>query len=282
MKAKTAYLSWSIYGASALACQLLLPAFPTAFFAFPVNAALVLLLLAGMWILFKEKRTDLAAIRLLLMPQTTFILLGLLFATALCTGLTGRPSPESWWYVWWMAALIVHLYAVLLRGVLRPRPRRLRFALVHGGLLLALIGGFAGSPDTQEWRLAVDAEAPTVQAINAESGKIRLKHALQLKKFEAEYYANGAPQSYKATLTTDEPKDIVIEVNRPYPLTWTDDLYLVDYEHAPAPRYCILQLVRQPWKQVQAAGIWLLLAGSILIFAQGMPRTTRRKKGERA
>lgn len=278
MKRRTVYLFWSIYGGAALLCQWFLPDFPVAFFAFPVNAALVLLLVVGLWILFKEGN---ASIRLLLTPSTTFILLGALFATCLATGLVGRPSPSSWWYVALMSALIAHLYVVLLQGYLHPHPHRRRFLLVHGGLLLALLGGFAGSADTQEWRLVVRTDEPTTQAVNAAHEQMRLPHALQLKKFEAEFYANGTPQTYRAMLTTDEPKDIVLEVNHPYPLTWMENLYLVDYEHTDHPRYCIVQLVRQPWKYIQEAGIWLLLAGSVLLFAQATPRMFSRRKEEK-
>lgn len=271
------YKVWSIYFGMALLCQLLLPAFPIDFFAFPVNGALVLLVAVGGWIVRKERPAS-RFVRLLTSPYSTFVLLGTLAVSCLCLGLTAHPSPASWWFFFLLTALFLHLLMVFYAGAFRPRAYRLRFILIHGGLLQALLGGFAGSPDTQEWRMMVDNRAPTVQAVNKATAKVRLKHPLQLKKFEATFYANGTPQNYQATLTAEGLGEILLQVNHPYALTWMDDLYLLDYEHVPAPRYCILQLVRQPGKYVQRAGIWLLLAGCLLLFVQGLPQGMGSRK----
>ena len=268
---------WGVYFGVALLCQFLLPDFPTAFFAFPVNAALVLLAMVGLWILRKEKPVS-PVTRLLASPSTTSILLALLAASCLCLGLTSRPSPSSWWFFFLLTALFLHLLMVFYAGAFRKRPHRLRFILIHGGLLLALLGGFAGTPDTAEWRLPVGKEWPTRQAYTPQYGKIRLPYSLQLKDFDVTYYANGMPQNFQAHLLLDSTKDITLSVNHPYALSPNDDLYLVDYEHVAEPRFCIVQLVRQPWKYVQSFGIWLLLAGCVLLFAQGLPTGMTRKE----
>ena len=268
---------WGVYFGVALLCQFLLPDFPTAFFAFPVNDALVLLAMVGLWILRKEKPVS-PVTRLLASPSTTSILLALLAASCLCLGLTSRPSPSSWWFFFLLTALFLHLLMVFYAGAFRKRPHRLRFILIHGGLLLALLGGFAGTPDTAEWRLPVGKEWPTRQAYTPQYGKIRLPYSLQLKDFDVTYYANGMPQNFQAHLLLDSTKDITLSVNHPYALSPNDDLYLVDYEHVAEPRFCIVQLVRQPWKYVQSFGIWLLLAGCVLLFAQGLPTGMTRKE----
>lgn len=277
MEMKKYITVWSVYFGVALLCQFLLPDFPTAFFAFPVNAALVLLAMVGLWILRKEKPTS-PVTRLLASPSTTSILLALLAASCLCLGLTSRPSPSSWWFFFLLTALFLHLLMVFYAGAFRKRPHRLRFILIHGGLLLALLGGFAGTPDTAEWRLPVGKEWPTRQAYTPQYGKIRLPHSLQLKDFDVTYYSNGMPQDFQAHLLLDSTKDITLSVNHPYALSPNDDLYLVDYEHVAEPRFCIVQLVRQPWKYVQSTGIWLLLAGCVLLFAQGLPTGMARKE----
>ena len=268
---------WGAYFGVALLCQFLLPDFPTAFFAFPVNDALVLLAMVGLWILRKEKPVS-PVTRLLASPSTTSILLALLAASCLRLGLTSRPSPSSWWFFFLLTALFLHLLMVFYAGAFRKRPHRLRFILIHGGLLLALLGGFAGTPDTAEWRLPVGKEWATRQAYTPQYGKIRLPHSLQLKDFDVTYYANGMPQNFQAHLLLDSTKDITLSVNHPYALSPNDDLYLVDYEHVAEPRFCIVQLVRQPWKYVQSFGIWLLLAGCVLLFAQGLPTGMARKE----
>ena len=273
---------WGVYFSGALLCQLLLPAFPEDFFAFPVNGALVLLAVTGLWVLRKERPAS-PAVRLLSSPSTTCILLALLVLSCLTLGLTSSPSPSSWWFFFLFTALTLHLLMVFYAGAFRRRPHRLRFILIHGGLLLALLGSFAGAPDTAEWRLPVDKELSTRQAYTPQNGKIYLPHSLQLKDFDVTYYPNGLPQDFRADLLLDQTEDIALSVNHPYALSLTDDLYLVDYEHTPEPRFCIVQLVRQPWKYVLGTGIWLLLGGCLLLFVQGLPQgmTVRREKAEK-
>lgn len=273
---------WGVYFSGVLLCQLLLPAFPEDFFAFPVNGALVLLAVTGLWVLRKERPAS-PAVRLLSSPSTTCILLALLVLSCLTLGLTSSPSPSSWWFFFLFTALTLHLLMVFYAGAFRRRPHRLRFILIHGGLLLALLGSFAGAPDTAEWRLPVDKKRPTRQAYTPQNGKIYLPHSLQLKDFDVTYYPNGLPQDFRADLLLDQTEDIALSVNHPYALSLTDDLYLVDYEHTPEPRFCIVQLVRQPWKYVLGTGIWLLLSGCLLLFVQGLPQgmTVRREKAEK-
>lgn len=264
------YKVWGVYFGVTLVCQWLLPPFPKDFFAFPVNAALVLLAVAGGWIWRKEKPAS-RAVRLLASPYTTFVLLGVLAVSCLCLGLTSCPSPSSWWFFFLLTALSLHLLMVFYAGAFRRRAYRLRFILVHGGLLLALLGGFAGAPDATECRLLVDRAQPTRLAYNAQNERVLLPHSLQLQDFKVTYYPNGLPQDYEVRLLLDEKKDIVLAVNHPYSLSPGDDLYLVDYDHGAEPRFCIVQRVRQPWKYVEEAGIWMLVAGCLLLFAQGLP-----------
>ena len=63
----------------------------------------------------------------------------------------------------------------------------------------------------------------------------------------------------------------MIEVNDPYTYTLGEDVYLVGYDAAAGSEsaYCILEIVREPWKYVTVAGIVLLLAGAVLLFIGG-------------
>ena len=51
------YVFWALYFLAAVVCQILTGDFPSAFFAFPVNAAFMLLWMAVLWVLFREKKT---------------------------------------------------------------------------------------------------------------------------------------------------------------------------------------------------------------------------------
>jgi hypothetical protein len=100
-----------------------------------------------------------------------------------------------------------------------------------------------------------------------------------LEKFTVAYNLDGMPDSYEVRLMVDD-EEVSLRVNEPYALSLVDDLYLVDYEHVSEGEtvgYCILEIVRQPWKYMQWVGICMMMLGSVLLFAQGVPLSERRK-----
>lgn len=278
MKKRTIYKVWTAYFGAALCCQLAASdSFPLSFFAFPVNAALLLLGVVSLWILYKEKTTSRLA-HLLAAPATTFLLLAVSVVTFLVLGFSTKLRPDSWWFFFVFTALLAHLLFITFRGLKRGGKYRLRFLLNHVGLLLALAGGFAGSADTVQYRLRVFKEEANNLAFTPDGQSIRLPQTLQLNQFNVTYYPNGMPKHYEAQLKVND-ENVLLQVNRPYRLSWAENLYLIDYEHRPEGEevgFCTVEIVRQPWKAAQWAGIWMLLAGSLLLFAQGLPAN---KKG---
>ena len=275
VKKRAVYTVWAIWFAIALLCQVAMPdGFDATFFAFPVNVALLLLCGVVLWVLCREKPNT-ALVVALSAPSATFLLISVVAATCLVLGLTSWLKPASWWFFFVFTALIAHLAIVTLRGLRSGKPNRLRFVLNHAGLLLALVGGFAGSADAGQWRLRVADGGVTSEAYAKEGGAIRLQHEIGMKRFDVEYYADGKPADYEAHLTIDG-KAVAVKVNRPYALSAFDNLYLVDYEHVPAGErvgYCTLEIVRQPWKYLLWTGIVMMLAGSVLLFAQKASET---------
>ncbi|MGN0007875.1 MAG: cytochrome c biogenesis protein ResB [Alistipes sp.] len=270
MKKRAVYTVWAIWFAVAAICQLSIPdSFDAAFFAFPVNVALLLLCGAVLWVLCRENPNAALTVALSA-PSATFLLISVAVATCLVLGLTSWLKPASWWFFFVFAALIAHLSIVTFRGLRSGKPNRLRFVLNHAGLLLALVGGFVGSADAGQWRLRVADGGVTSEAFAKDGGAIRLQHEIGMERFAVEYYADGNPADYQAHLTIDG-KPVAVKVNRPYSLSAFDNLYLVDYEHVPAGErvgYCTLEIVRQPWKYLLWTGIVMMLAGSVLLFAQ--------------
>lgn len=280
MSRRAVYKAWAIYFGVALICQTAIPgSFRIGFFAFPVNAALLLTGGVSLWILYREKPNT-YLIRILTAPATTFLLVAVALVTFLVLGLASWLTPVSWWFFFVLTALMAHLLVVTFRGLRQGRRHRLRFLLNHVGLLLAFAGGFAGGADTERWRLRVACGQATQEVFALDGSSIRLRQALELEKFTVTYYSGGIPESYEARIKVDD-KDIVLRVNRPYGLSLTDDLYLVDYERRPAGepvKYCILEIVRQPWKYIQRIGIWMMIAGAVLLFAQGLPQSANERK----
>ena len=66
----------------------------------------------------------------------------------------------------------------------------------------------------------------------------------------------------------------LLEVNHPYAYRLGEDIYLTGYDVTKdnESEYCILQVVKQPWKYIIVAGILMMLAGAILLFING-PKT---------
>lgn len=250
--------------------------FPIFFFAFPVNAALLSLGAVSLWILHKKRPASRFA-HLLAAPATTFLLLAVSVASFLLLAFTTLPRPDSWWFFFVFTALSAHLLFITFRGQKKGGKYRPRFLLNHVGLLLALAGGFAGSADTAQYRLRIFKEEANSQAFTPDGQSIRLPQTLQLKQFNVTYYPNGIPKSYEARLKVND-EDALLQVNHPYRLSWAEDLYLIDYEHRPEGEevsYCTVEIVRQPWKAVQWTGIWMLLAGSLSLFAQRLPASEK-------
>lgn len=268
-------LIWICYAAAAVIVQAAAGDFPSGFFEFPVNAAVMLLWIAVLWVLFREKR-DSAFMKLMLSMETTLSLIGLFIAACLAQGFSASRLTGSWWFIAILLAFLSHIFVVLLRGMSHPRPRKLRFFLNHAGLFLALAGGLFGSPDTMDWRTLAVIDRPSREAYDMAGHQTALDHEFQLVDRDMESYVNGAPKSYRATVRIDGEKDAVLEVNHPYRLSWKDDLYLSGFN----PQGCILQVVRHPWKYIEAAGILMLLSGAVLVFLQG-PAGKERKRRER-
>ena len=273
---------WTVYIALACGCQYFFGDFPSSFFAFPVNIAVMLLWLAVLWVLFKEKR-DSAVSSVLLSFHTTVILLFAFLAACLVQGFSSVKLTGTWWFTAIVFALLSHLFMVIIRGSIRPRPFRARFLLNHAGLFLALAGGLFGSPDTQRWRTIVKLAEPVTEAVDTDGNLIRMPYRLQLTGFCVDSYRDGRPGNYEVTLTADDGTDIVLKVNHPYCLSWKDDLYLAgikdvtDSGYGPVAGSCIVEIVRQPWKYAQMAGILMLAAGAALLFIQGPAGRPRRR-----
>lgn len=206
--------------------------------------------------------------------------MGLLVLSCLIQGLSGWRLTSTWGFVALLCALSAHLLMVTYRGLSHSRPYIVRFALIHIGLLLTLAGIFWGAPDTQEWRTIVRQGQSVQTAVDAKGHGTFLPHSLRLIDLDADYAANGMPEQYEARLLIDDSRPATLRVNHPYPISRIDDIYLSAFNPfgPTAKAHCIVQWVHQPWKYVTWTGIWMLIAGSILLFLQGARKQDARKE----
>ena len=248
--------------------------FPAEAFAFPINAAVLFATLAGLWVLWREKPGG-AVCRWLASGNASIALIAAFLICCLILGMKMQHADavsfpgfgnvrRTWWFILISIALMANLFMV----ILSRRKKGIRFILNHIGVLVALIGCFFGAPDHTVSRAIVSGEA--VHEAVGENGEIvPLPAAMKLDGFNVELDQRGNVRNYMALIDVDGKK-VELRVNHPYRISISDDVYLTSYDRDnPEPQYCIVEVVRQPWKYLIWAGIVMMMAGGILMFARG-------------
>jgi hypothetical protein len=239
------------------------------FFRFPLNMVLLAL---WCWAIFELHRTArrFVVARYLLSRQATITSVLLLAAGCMAMGLQAKPATDSYLFILLNLFVITQLSLVTLRGWRDGSGIRWVFIFCHLGLLLALIAGFWGAPDTRIMRTELMPE-PTKTALCQSGEVVQLDYKLSLVDFKADYYENGTPSAYEAEVDIDGRR-VVLRVNHPHRVAFGEHIYLTSFEQKAEGTCCIVQIVRQPWRVVMFVGIVLLLAGAVLIFIRGPKR----------
>ncbi|MDD2293205.1 MAG: cytochrome c biogenesis protein CcsA [Bacteroidales bacterium] len=233
-------------------------------FAFPVNvlAGLVILFIAWVAPLHTMKHSIIATLLLIIAS----IVLGL--------------APASWHFAtsWVFIAVILWFLIVLASATLKRLSAmrgnfnlsNLTFILHHAGMWIAVAAGLLGRADMQEVRLIAERTDYSNSAITASYEASTLPFSVKLDDFTVERYPSGEPSLFRACISIDDSFEVTkgtIEVNKP--LSYKGyQLYLSSYDSSGGSDspYCILQIVRQPWKWILLAGIVMMLFGAVLSF----------------
>jgi hypothetical protein len=209
-------------------------------------------------------------VRLLLSPAATISAFVLLILSCLWIGLSGESLfVEAFMFV----ALLLYVQTVLLMVILRGWKTsagviRWRFLLLHAGLLLAIGSGFWGAPDSSEMRVALERGQDTQVAYNMDGTLTGLDYRLELLDFHTEYSDEGRPVHYESVISVDGSAPVSLRVNSPYSVSLGEDIYLASVNQ----NFCIIQIVREPWKYFALSGILMLLAGAFMLFLKGPER----------
>jgi hypothetical protein len=239
------------------------------FFRFPLNV--ILFALWG-WVIFEFYRTRERNViaRYLLSRQAAILSITLLVVGCIVMGLQRKPATDSYLFSALILFVITQLSMVTLRGWRDSSGIRWIFLFCHLGLLLALISGYWGAPDTMIMRAELTKDGSSVAL--CEDGKvINLDYQLSLTHFKVDYYDNGVPSAYEATVDIDG-RAVKLTVNHPYRVSAGEHIYLTSFEEQSGDVRAVVQIVRQPWRVVMFVGIILMLAGAVLIFIRGPKR----------
>lgn len=265
------YIVLIICLAAASAIQLLAGNIPVRFFAFPLNLILALIWALCIVILWKSKPKS-AFVRFMLSGGATLCAVSLFLSFSLIVGITGAGAiTQSWPFAFVLLYFQSVLLFVILRGYRAPDGSlRWRFILNHCGILLAVSAAFWGAPDSETLRIRAVRNIQVNEAFRMDGSATMLDYGIELKEFRMDVYENGTPSMYEASLLIDGVP-VNLRVNKPYPRTLGEDIYLAGYDmkDQAGAAGCILQVVREPWKYAAVAGIVMMLSGALLLFVAG-------------
>ena len=242
---------------------------PVEIFAFPLNVLLLVLwgiVIAWIWRKFRKS----LFVGHMLSPSATFWAIGSLLAFSLAAGLTGmRWLTQTWPFFCVVVYFLTVLTFVILRGYRAATPTgarlgeiRWRFLFLHVGLLLTVISGYAGAPDNEEMTIRLNMDRESHEGTG-----------IELLDFQLDTYENGTPSEFRA-VTMIDGKEVVLKVNHPYSRGFGEDIYLTGYDRTAGAdsRYCVIQIVRDPWKYGVTAGIIIMMIGALMLFVGGPRR----------
>ena len=130
-----------------------------------------------------------------------------------------------------------------------------------------MASAFWGTPDSETMKIQAFKDIPVREAYRMDGSRAWLPYEIELKDLDAEFYDDGTPSSFTASVRIGEDMEI-LKVNHPYSSSLAEDIYLSGYD-TEQEKYCIIQIVKEPWKYPALAGILMMLAGAVLLFLNG-------------
>jgi len=155
--------------------------------------------------------------------------------------------------------------------------RDLTFLLNHLGLFIALTTATLGNADISRVKMICGVDEPEWRAVTNEQAIIELPLAIELKQFIMEVYDDGSPKRFASDIQvlTQSGKNIkaTVDVNKPVEVDgWKIYQYGYDQQAGARSRISIFELVRDPWLPAVYTGIFMMLAGALLMFVFGVRR----------
>ena len=262
-------------------------------FAWPANIIVlaVFLLLAALVFAFRNKAygfrflaTYTCAVPALVMTSTLTIIMGL-------TAQVGEHMPPidflgitkmlSFWpfvllYLW-IAFILAQESLVQL---LYFKWRRLPSLVSHLGLLITLLTATLGSADMQRLNMYTVLDQTEWRAINQQQVVQELPIAITLKQFIMETYDDGSPKRFASDIMiyskNGESQRATVDVNKPVEVSgWKIYQYGYDTAMGAESELSILDLVRDPWLPYVYAGIYLMIAGAVLLLFTAKQKKTK-------
>ena len=196
-------------------------------------------------------------------------------------GLTRQEEGGTWlnnMLTFWPFVLIYVYLAVILGVVILRRlshlsswRRDLPFLLNHLGLFLTITTATLGSADMQRLRMITVVGEPENRALTAENTIRRMPLTIELKRFILESYDDGMPKRFASEIQietkTGKHIEATVDVNKPVDVDgWKIYQYGYDTQMGAMSQTSVLELVKDPWLPLVYTGIFMMLAGALLLL----------------
>ena len=248
-------------------------------YSWPVNGIVLAVFLSVIAMIY-QLRKRVAVLQFLGTYKAAIPVLVYAIVLTIIMGLTRQEENGTWlshMLTFWPFVLVYMLMAVVLGLVVLGRlshltswQRDVPFMLNHLGLFLAMTAATLGNADMQRVKMIAVVGGQEWRALTAEQRIVEMPFTVELKKFIMETYDNGSPKRYASELHIEtrsgESVETTVEVNKPaYVEGWKIYQYSYDMQMGAMSRTSILELVSDPWLPLVYAGIYMMLAGAVIM-----------------
>ena len=272
-------------------------------FRWPVNGIVLAGFLALITIIFLLRKrvhgfqflgTYKAAIPALVYAVVLTIVMGLTRQESL----TPNPSPMGEGSLWinhmlnfwpfvltyvYIAVILGQVVLIKMKGFLKLQNNSLTThlspltsILSHLGLFLAMTTATLGNADMQRLKMITVKGEPEWRALTSQQQIVQMPFAIELKEFVMETYDDGMPRRFASDIQiltkTDNSIQTTVEVNKPVEVDgWKIYQYGYDTQMGAMSQYSILELISDPWLPLVYTGIYMMLAGAVLMMLRAIP-----------
>lgn len=254
-------------------------------FAWPVNG-IVLAAFVAMIVAMHLLRKKVYAFRFLSTYQAAIPVMCYAVVLTIIMGLTRQSNNGSWinnMVTFWPFVLI-YVYMALIVGLVVLKsalhlktPSKIVAGLFHLGLFITMTTATLGNADMQRVKMITAIGEPEWRALDQQGRVKEMPLTIELKRFIMETYDNGSPKRFASEIQilTKSEKNIqaTVDVNKPVEVDgWKIYQYGYDTSMGAKSNTSILELVSDPWLPYVYLGIYMMLAGGVLMFVTGVRR----------
>ncbi|MCR5820963.1 MAG: cytochrome c biogenesis protein ResB [Bacteroidaceae bacterium] len=181
------------------------------------------------------------------------------------------PFVLTYVYIAYILGLVIMRRATGMRFTAASMKRDIPFMMNHLGLFLAMVTATLGNPDMKHLKMIAYENTVERRAIDDRMRVWNMPFSVELKRFIMETYDDGSPRRFASDLNivTPEGENIraTVDVNHPIKVDgWKIYQFGYDVSMGAESDMSIIEFVYDPWLPAVYTGIYMMLAGALLMF----------------